>query len=100
MTRYRHCAMLDMKMASCSSTLKPERLPPSERSAWFHALRAYYQVQEWNSLMGMSLNPLDWGWKVDGDKLMPIMTDEVPAPDELLTVIRCNCRLSTVLLWC
>ena len=73
-----------MKMASFSSTLKPEKLPPSERAAWFHALRAYYQVQEWNSLMGMSLN---------GDKLMPIMTDEVPAPGEFLTVIRCNCQL-------
>ena len=36
----------DMKMASCSSTLNPEKLPPSERAAWFHALRAYYQVQE------------------------------------------------------
>ena len=77
-----------MKMASCSSTLMPEKLPPSERAAWFHALRAYYQVQEWNSLMGMNLNLLDWGWKVDGDKLMPIMTDEVSAPSELLTVIR------------
>ena len=45
--------------------------------------------------MGMSLNPLDCGWKVDDDKLIPIMTDEVHTPDELLTVIRCNCQLSS-----
>ena len=38
-----------MKMSS-TSKLKPEKLPPTEKSAYFHCLRVYHQVQEWNTL--------------------------------------------------
>ena len=40
-----------MKIASSSSAIKHRKLPPSERAAWFHSLRVFPQVQEWNSLM-------------------------------------------------
>ena len=33
-----------MKMAASSSKTKPSKLPPTERSAWFHSLRGYPQV--------------------------------------------------------
>ena len=39
-----------MKMASATSSAKPEKLPPTERTAYLHPLRVYYQVQECNSL--------------------------------------------------
>ena len=42
-----------------------------------------------------SLNPLLWGWKLDGSKLQPIMTDLEPAPESLLKFVRCKCKLST-----
>ena len=32
------------KMAASSSNIKPSKLPPTERSAWFHGLRVYLQV--------------------------------------------------------
>ena len=33
-----------MKMAASSSKMAPSKLPPTERSAWFHSLRVYLQV--------------------------------------------------------
>ena len=53
-------------------------------------LRTYYQVMEW---MGCSdeMAPSEWGWKVEGHKLVPVMTDKSPPPDELIQMIHCNC---------
>ena len=59
-----------LKMTSVSSALKPEKLAP-ERATWFHWHRVYFQVQEWNSLMESKLDPLDWGWILDGGSLTP-----------------------------
>ena len=82
-------------MASGSTSVKPECLPPSERAAHYHALRVYLQMQEWNTLQANNLNPEDWGWKLEDGTFVPIMTDESPAPDELLNIIRCNCQLTS-----
>jgi len=38
------------------------------------------------------MSPLEWGWKKNDDKLMPLLTDLSPAPSELLKIIRCNCQ--------
>jgi len=32
----------------------------------------------------------EWRWKVEGDKLVPVMTDKSPAPDALIQIIHCN----------
>ena len=34
--------------------------------------------------------PCEWGWKVEGDKLVPVMTDKSPSPDALIQMIHCN----------
>ena len=83
-----------MNMAAKSSKIRPEALPPTERAAHFHSLRAYYQLQDWNTLRKNNLNPENWGWKVEGGSYVPIMTDEPPAPNDILNVIRCNCKVS------
>lgn len=82
-----------MKMTS--SKLQPEKLPPTERAAHFHSLRVYHQVQEWNTLEENGSEAVNWGWKLDGSVLVPIMTDEAPAPDELLNIVRCNCQMTS-----
>jgi hypothetical protein len=43
--------------------------------------------------MGISedMVPNDWGFKVQGDKLIPIMMDKDHAPEVLLKMIHCNC---------
>jgi len=42
--------------------------------------------------MGCSdeMEPSEWGWKAEGDKLVPVMTDKSSAPDALIQMIHCN----------
>ena len=82
-------------MAAKSSKIRPEALPPTERAAHFHSLRVYYQLQDWNTLHKNNLNPENWGWKIEGGSYVPIMTDKPPAPNDILNVIRCNCKVTT-----
>ena len=79
--------MLCRKIARAKMFVTSERLPPTASACRFHSLRTYYLVMEW---MGCSdeMAPSEWGWKVEGDKLGPVITDKSPAPDEL---IHCNC---------
>ena len=80
-----------MRMASGSTSVKPESKPPSKRAAYFHSLRVYLQVQEWNNL---NLNPKNWGWRLEETKFIPIMTEKSLAPEELFNLI-CNCQLTS-----
>lgn len=36
--------------------------------------------------------PVDWGWKLDNNTLMPVQMKNNDAPDDLLKVIFCNCK--------
>ena len=66
-----------MRMAASSSRIVPSKLPPTERSAWYHSLRVYLQIWQWKSLMQCNLSPLEWGWKLVNGKMEPIKTDQV-----------------------
>ena len=37
------------------------------------------------------MDPTEWGWDVQGGKLVPLMMDKSPAPDLLLKMIGCSC---------
>ena len=67
-----------------------ERLPPTSAATRFHSQRVYFQIMVW---MGMAneMNPTEWGWKKENDQLIPIMTQNSAAPEELLKIIKCNC---------
>ena len=42
--------------------------------------------------MANEMNPTEWGWKKESDELIPIMTDNNAAPDELKVIHDCeNC---------
>ena len=82
---------------SCSDIkkkIKPQSLAPTKNTAKYHFLRIHLQVIEWKTLMGVELNPLDWGWKLSNKSYEPIMTDLNAAPDEIHRFIRCNCSIS------
>ncbi len=68
-----------MEMRSNGKVLEPERLPPTERAAFFHSLRVHYQVVVWTQLSDDKLDPMEWGWKLQGSALMPILTDIDPS---------------------
>ena len=78
------------KVATAKAFVTSERLPPTSPATSFHSQRVYFQIMVW---MGMAneMNPTEWGWKKGSDELIPIMTDNNAAPDELLKVIHCNC---------
>ena len=70
----------------------PEKLPPTLRAAYYHSLRVHLQVVTWESVGEINLDLLDWGWKLNGNSLVPIMTDLDPAPSHLLQFVRCKCK--------
>ena len=83
-------------MVSSAANVKPESLPPTVPAATFHIYRVYFQLHGWNTLMENTLDPKDQGWRLERASLVPFMTtDQKPAPDELLKVIRCNCQATS-----
>ena len=64
-------------------------LPPTSAAAKQHILRTYLQVQQW---IGNELEPTDWGWRVYMDTLIPVPTDQPPAPERLLNLVSCKCK--------
>lgn len=81
--------ILCQKVARAKAFVTPERLPPTSSACKFHSLRTYYQVMDW---MGCDeMEPTEWGWKNEGEKLIPVMTDKSPAPKILLQMIHCSC---------
>ncbi|KAE8745769.1 hypothetical protein FOCC_FOCC007485 [Frankliniella occidentalis] len=64
-------------------------LPPTSDGARQHSLRAYLTVQEW---LGNALDPTRWGWYRGDRSLHPVPARLPPAPQELLTLIACNCK--------
>ena len=72
----------------------PSVLPPSPRAAYYHGLRVYHQVRIWRCLSEIDLDPLNWGWKLNGFMYSPIATDENTGPEDILKVVRCGCKNS------
>ena len=71
--------------------IHPQTLPPTSVAAKYYSFCVYFQIQEWKACGG-ELQPLEWGWKKSEGKLMPVLTEMPPAPDDLLKIIRCNCH--------
>ena len=79
------------KVASKSSNVKPQTLPPTSGAAKYHSLRVYLQIQEWQgSAEGLHLT--DWGWQECDEGFLPLQTSLAPAPEHLFQVIRRNCK--------
>lgn len=85
-----------MEMIS-KGVLQPEKMPPTERSAYYHGLRAHYQIVVWKLLNNdeVTLNPSNWGWTVENNKMISIVNDIEIAPSCILKVIRCHCKPSS-----
>ncbi len=79
------------KVATNTTQVQPQTLPPTSAAAKYHSLRVYLQIQhlQWK---GHELQPEEWGWRVCEGGLMPMHTDLPPASDELQRIIRCNCQ--------
>ena len=81
---------------ACKGTIYPEKLPPTQRSCYFHGLRVHFQIMKWIYLEGeCSKKARDWGWKQDANTMSPITTDLDVAPTLLKKVIRCKCKITS-----
>ncbi|KAJ8391936.1 hypothetical protein AAFF_G00084070 [Aldrovandia affinis] len=50
------------KVATSTSHVQPQSLPPTSAAAKYHSLRVHYQVQQWKGTVD-ELLPQEWGWK-------------------------------------
>ena len=80
-----------LKTLKVSSTFQLATLPPTTAAAKQHAYRAYHAVQQ---CMGNHLDPMEWGWSMEGDNLVPSYTDKDVAPANLLKLVSCGCKHS------
>lgn len=78
-------------MASTSKP-QPQKLPLSEKTAYFHGLRVHLQIIQWVTLDLICLDAENWGWSFENNTYSPIMTDIPPAPENLLLGTRCICQ--------
>ena len=76
-------------VATSKTAVFPENPPPTIAAAKYHSYRVFHQVQAWK---GVNLDPKDWGLIVKGNLLLPIGTKRPPVPDDLLKLIKCNCK--------
>ena len=91
--KLRHARYIEM--VSSATTVDPAKLPPTERAAYFHAHRVHLQVAQWMTLNLKCLEPTEWGWVGTNGILFPIKTDQIVAPENLLKIIRCKCKLES-----
>ena len=82
-------------VTSSKGGLLPEKLPPTTNAAKFHSFRVHLQVIVWKSLNTDLLLATEWGWEKNGDMLVPIPTNQVVAPENILKFIRCKCKLAS-----
>ena len=87
------------KVATNTSHVQPQSLPPTSAAGKYHSLRVYFQIKQLKDSEN-DLLPIEWGWRESEGGLLQVHTDLPPAPDELLRVIRCNCQADCSSLRC
>ena len=78
----------------CMKQANSYKLPPTRAALNQSILRAYHQAIVWHNDIEPNYNipsPRNYGWKMESDQWVPIMTSEDPAPLSVLKVTQCNC---------
>ena len=74
-------------ITTSTSKVEPQRLPPTERAAYFHCLRVHYQVRVRKAFDECVQNLEEWGCKKVNNLLLPAMTDKEVPPENLQIII-------------
>ena len=72
-----------------------ERLPPTVGTLMPHILRAHFVARIWktSNVPRYSLPPVsDFGWNSIDDRLVPVKSLELPAPESILMLVKCSCK--------
>ena len=92
-------SILNKKVVGGTSFITPERLPPTKSATDYHSRRTYYQVLIWTG-QANQMSAADWGWKVENNQCLPVMSDGPAAPDSLLQMVHCNCATTCRIVRC
>ena len=60
-----------------NNRIKPEILTSTRRSAWQHILSVYLKMTYWETLLGTTINPTEWGRKLAKDRLELVTIEQV-----------------------
>ena len=90
----RYAKFMEM-ISSPRNVLEPQKLPPTERAAYYHSFRVHCQVIIWIKLNVDALDPRLWGWTLQDNEYSPVQTDKDVAPKNLLKFVRCKCKLTS-----
>ena len=74
-----------------------ERLPPTQAALKQAILRAHYQAMIWtnDTVPNPEVpSPQDYGWNLEDDVWVPVMTKEQPAPNVVIQLVKCGCSKS------
>jgi hypothetical protein len=74
-----------------------EGLPPTQAAFRPAILRAHYLMMIWSKATvpnPVLPPPENYGWKLDGQALMPVMTTIAPAPHAIIELVKCGCKTS------
>lgn len=82
-------------MVTTSNSVDPEILSPSKRAIYYHALRVHLQVSQWKHLDLRYLDPIECEWRFVSGGIEPVKTDLDAAPEWLIKVVRCNCKMTS-----
>ena len=93
LTTLRHTRF--MENITTSMSINPANLPPTDRASYYRGATVHLQVAQWKQINMQCTLPTDWGRKFKGGILVPMKTNLEPAPENLLSYICCNCKLST-----
>ena len=73
---------------------KSERLPPTEAALQQAIMRANYQAMVWNNDIvpdPQLPSPQNFGWKLEDNEWLPVMTTLPPAPKAVIQLVKCDC---------
>ena len=71
-----------------------ENLPPASEALRQAINRANYQALVWSLdtvLKPQLPSPETFGWKLEGDKWVPVMTSLPQAPEAIIQLVKCGC---------
>lgn len=71
-----------------------DRLPPTQAALNQAILRAHHQMLSWNSdiVPNPELpSPEGYGWTMENDHWVPVMTTLQPAPKAVIQLVKCGC---------
>ena len=71
-----------------------DRLPPTKAALHQAILRAHYQLMIWNNDCvpnPVLPSPRGYGWTMENDEWIPVMTTLSPAPEAIIQLVKCRC---------